>query len=95
MIYVIGISRRILSPVSRRFFADYVPNVKFSNRFTVLTIVQQSTSFLKHVENKVKPLSVKTKRQKMKIHYLRVVIRGKFDHAPIKSGHSVRNHKYF
>ena len=63
----------------RRFSAGEVRNVKPSNRFTVLHIVQQSTGFLKHVENKVKPLAGKTKSQKKKIHYLEVFTGGKSD----------------
>jgi hypothetical protein len=49
---------------SCRFSADYVLNVKLSNRFTVLHIVQPSKGFLKHVEHKVKPLAGKTKSEK-------------------------------
>ena len=49
---------------SRRFSADDVPHVKLSNRFSLLDIDQQSTGFLKHMENKVKPLAGKKKFRK-------------------------------
>jgi hypothetical protein len=63
----------------RRFSADEVHNVNLSKGFTVLHIVQQDTGFLKHVENKVKPLAGKTKSQKRKIHYLEGVTAEKTD----------------
>jgi hypothetical protein len=41
--------------------------MRIYNRFNVLDVDQQSTGFLKHVENKVKPLAAKTKSQKRKV----------------------------
>jgi len=52
---------------SCRFSADDVPHVKLSYRVNVLDDDQHSTGFLKHVENKVKPLAGETKNQKRKI----------------------------
>ena len=46
---------------------------------SVLDVDQHSTGFLKHVENKVKPLAGKTKSQKRKIHYLEGVTAEKTD----------------
>jgi hypothetical protein len=42
---------------SRCVRTEDVPQVKLSNRFSVLEIDQQSIGFLKHMENKVKPLA--------------------------------------
>ena len=51
MIYVTSLSQKFLKSRSHRFSADDVPQVKLSNRFSVLHVDQQSTGFLKHVEN--------------------------------------------
>ena len=69
---------------SRRFSADDIPHVKLSNRFSVINVDQQSTGFLKHVENKVTPLAGKTKSQKGRFYYLEVVMRQNWTHAPAK-----------
>jgi hypothetical protein len=52
---------------SHRFSADGLLRVQLSSRLSVLEMEQQSTHFLKHVENKVKPLAGKTRTQKRKI----------------------------
>jgi len=61
------------------FHTLYVYHVKLRNRFSLLDSNQQSTGFLKHVENIVKPLVWETKSQKRKILYLEVAKWGKVD----------------
>ena len=56
------------------FHTLHVYHVKPRNRFSVLDIDQQSTGFMKHVENIVKPLAGKTKSQKRTILYLKVIM---------------------
>jgi hypothetical protein len=64
---------------SRSISTEYVPQVKLSNRFSVLENDQQSTGFLKHMENKVKPLAGVTKYRKRRFYYLEVAMGGKLD----------------
>jgi hypothetical protein len=52
---------------SRRSSAGDVPTVKLRNRFSVLDVDLQSTGFLEHVKDKVKPLAWKTKIVRSKI----------------------------
>ena len=64
---------------SRIVSTEDVPQVKLSNRFNVLDINQQSTGFLKHMENKVKPLAGMTKFREGRFCYLEVARGGKLD----------------
>jgi hypothetical protein len=58
---------------------EHVPQVKLSNRFTVLKINKQITGLLKHMENKVKQIAGMTKFRKRRFYYLKIVMGRKLD----------------
>jgi len=64
---------------SRSVSTEDVPQVKLSNRFSVLGNCHQSTGFLRHMENKVKPQTDMAKFRKGRFDYLKVVMGEQLD----------------